>query len=271
MGENGMSANPPAPTRELAQAARSIASEWSGTMPGWAVEVVEEIDSTNSELMRRIRQGRGQPVLLVAEHQTAGRGRLGRDWASQPGRSLTFSLSLPLTPRDWSGLSLVVGLSLAESLHPQIGLKWPNDLWWQDRKLGGILVETASLGEQRHVVVGVGLNLTAPGPSRAMRTPPAGLDSLLPGISAAAALACGVSPLLMALRAFAQAGFAPWQSRFNSRDVLRDRLLTLSDGSTGWGRGTNSTGEYLVESPSGMVRVSSAELSLRPAEAAGAP
>ncbi|HVE54410.1 MAG TPA: biotin--[acetyl-CoA-carboxylase] ligase, partial [Ramlibacter sp.] len=97
-------------------------------VPGFTVEILPEVDSTNSELMRRGRAGRGEPVLLVAERQTAGRGRLGRAWQSAPGDSLTFSLGLPLAPADWAGLSLAVGASVAESLHPQVRLKWPNDL-----------------------------------------------------------------------------------------------------------------------------------------------
>jgi BirA family biotin operon repressor/biotin-[acetyl-CoA-carboxylase] ligase len=86
-------------------------------LPGFTVEVLPEIDSTNTELMRRARTGQTEPVLLVAERQTAGRGRLGRPWASDVGASLTFSLGLPLAPTDWSGLSLAVGVALAESLH----------------------------------------------------------------------------------------------------------------------------------------------------------
>src|SRR4051812_25393713 len=106
--------------------------------------------------MRRARAGEMDPVLLVAERQTSGRGRLGRGWRSAPGESLTFSLGLKLGPADWSGLSLAVGVSLAETLHPRIQLKWPNDLWVGDRKLGGILIETASFGNgaqaQRYAV-----------------------------------------------------------------------------------------------------------------------
>ena len=98
-------------------------------LPGFTVEVLPEIDSTNSELMRRARAGQLDPVLLVAQSQTAGRGRLGRGWVSSPGDSLTFSLGLPLAPADWSGLSLAVGVAVAEALGPGIGLKWPNDLW----------------------------------------------------------------------------------------------------------------------------------------------
>ena len=149
-------------------------------LPGFTVEVLPEIDSTNSELMRRFKGGPGtppqrEPLLLVAEQQSAGRGRLGRSWQGRRGDSLTFSLGLPLQPADWSGLSLAVGISVAESLEPpeagqarhagqpRIGLKWPNDLWLStpqgERKLAGILVETASWDGLRYVVIGVGVNI----------------------------------------------------------------------------------------------------------------
>lgn len=133
-----------------------------GTPDGIAVELVPEIDSTNAALLARARAGDLMPSLLVAERQTAGRGRLGRPWFSQAGRSLTFSLAWPLLPLragavaaeapppDWSALSLAVGLAVAEALDPAgavLGLKWPNDLWLRgaDRKLGGILIESLAL------------------------------------------------------------------------------------------------------------------------------
>ena len=68
-------------------------------LPGFTIEIVPSIDSTNTELMRRAREGRQEPILLVAEQQTAGRGRLGRPWRSEVGDSLMFSLGLPLAPR----------------------------------------------------------------------------------------------------------------------------------------------------------------------------
>ncbi|HRM93338.1 MAG TPA: biotin--[acetyl-CoA-carboxylase] ligase, partial [Alicycliphilus sp.] len=95
-------------------------------LPGFTVEVLPSIDSTSSELMRRARAGRQEPTLLVAEQQTAGRGRLGREWhtGTYEGTgllpALTFSLGLPLAPHDWSGLSLAVGVSVAESLQPEL-------------------------------------------------------------------------------------------------------------------------------------------------------
>lgn len=89
-------------------------------LPGFTVEVLPSIDSTNTELMRRARAWQTEPTLLVAEQQTAGRGRLGRVWQSDVGASLMLSLGSPMAPRDWSGLSLAVGVSVAESLQPTL-------------------------------------------------------------------------------------------------------------------------------------------------------
>lgn len=236
-------------------------------LPGFTVEILPEIDSSNSELMRRARNGRGEPTLLVAERQTAGRGRLGRAWASAPGDSLTFSLGLPLAPADWSGLSLAVGVSLAENLHPALRLKWPNDLWLQDRKLGGILIETASFGDgqagARQAVVGIGLNI-APRAADGLATPPASLCELDPDAQAPEVLLRIVPPLVRDLQAFAQFGFAPFQARFDARDALRDRQVTLSDGTTGSAHGVSEAGALLVHTAAGLHAVSSSEVSVRP-------
>src|SRR5687768_3661246 len=105
--------------------AEAIWEAVASRLAGFTVEVLPEVDSTNSELMRRARAGQAEPVLLVAERQSAGRGRLGRSWSSPAGESLTFSLGLALAPADWAGLSLAVGVALAESLHPELRLKWP--------------------------------------------------------------------------------------------------------------------------------------------------
>ena len=237
-------------------------------LPGFTVEVLPEVDSTNTELMRRARAGRMEPVLLVAEQQTAGRGRLGRSWSSQAGDSLTFSLGLPLAPMDWSGLSLAVGVSLAESLHARVQLKWPNDLWLADRKLAGILIETASFGEggeaRRYAVIGVGINI-AERDGAGLSTPPAWLREVLPDAGAGDALLRVAAPLVQAVQAFETFGFAPFQARFNARDALRDRAVVLSDGTAGTAHGTSETGALLVHTSRGMTTVTSAEVSVRPA------
>lgn len=242
-------------------------------LPTFSVEVLPEIDSTNTELMRRARAGQLDPILLVAERQTAGRGRLGRTWVSaassgqEPIASLTFSLGIALEPQDWSGLSLAVGLSLAQSLHPSIQLKWPNDLWWKDRKLGGILIETASVGAQRYAVIGIGLNIhtptAAPG-GEAWRTPPASLNDVLPGVEAPDVLQQVVLPLVKCLQRFEVQGFAPLQADFQTRDLLLGRELECSDGVLGTGRGVDASGALLVHTAAGLRKISSAEVSVRP-------
>ena len=279
-------------------------------LPGFTVEVLPRIDSTNTELMRRARAGRCEPTLLVAEQQTAGRGRLGRSWhsagthaAQQEGASLpslTFSLGLPLAPANWSGLSLAVGVSVAESLQPvlpetgsrtpRIGLKWPNDLWLEDsstgahHKLGGILVETASVvgamplpftatahAALRYVVVGVGLNVQTPvldGAELPLSVPPGSLQALgEAALDAPAALLRVAPPLVAMLQAFEGYGFEPMQPRFDRRDVLRGRNVVLSDGSTGVAHGVGADGALLVLTGNGMQAVTSSDISVRPAGA----
>ena len=250
--------------------ARTLQARLAPLLPGLRVEVVASVGSTSTELLERVRRAGnallpGQtdadlsPCLLVAEHQTQGRGRQGKDWQSSVGASLTFSLALPLAPPDWSGLSLAVGLALAEALDParpglppRLGLKWPNDLLLRDstsgtpgptgpidppgqanttgpigRKLGGILIETVMLGRQRVAVIGIGLNLrpqTTPGLSWGY----ACLQELSPGLDAPAALAAVAPPLLRALRAFERHGFAPLHPRFAARDLLLGRRVLTS-------------------------------------------
>lgn len=282
----------------------------SPSLPGFTVEVVPEVGSTNTELMQRARSGRTDPVLLVAERQTAGRGRLGRAWHSLPADpalaaptassggtpaatsaavsvgssrdrladlpALTCSLGLPLAPQDWSGLSLAVGLALAEALDPageRIGLKWPNDLWVQGRKLAGILVETAALAElgtasrpgrpaPRYTVVGIGINL-APRHEANLSTPAAALREWWPQADAGQVLACIAPSVVQALLAFEQGGFAHLQSAYAARDLLQGRPLRLSDGTEGRGAGVDAVGALRVATVAGERRVASAEVSVR--------
>jgi BirA family transcriptional regulator, biotin operon repressor / biotin---[acetyl-CoA-carboxylase] ligase len=240
------------------------------------VQWLAQVDSTNSELMRRARCDRLQaqtPTLLVAQQQTGGRGRMGRQWHGQPGQ-LTFSLGMPMEPPDWSGLSLAVGCAVAESLHPQVQLKWPNDLWVDGCKLGGILIETASLEgtAARYCVIGVGINIMRPvalNDDTLYRTPPIGLTDLLPQADAGTALLQLAPTLALALLAFNQAGFAPFEARFMARDALRERAVQLSDSTEGTAHGVDETGALLVLGTHGMQRVTSAEISVRPMARAG--
>ena len=244
-------------------------------------EVVPTIDSTNSELMRRARNGDTRPCLLVAEQQTAGRGRQGRNWHGQRADALTFSLGLMLTPADWSGLSLAVGVCVAEALDPQqrlgLGLKWPNDIWVDTpqtpRKLAGTLIETVWIegdsSASRYTVIGIGLNLQAPLHSE-FSMPAAGLrewmeEALLPP----QVLQRLISPLVAGVQLFEAQGFASFKERFAKRDVLRGQTLRLSNGVEGIACGVDGSGVLQVDTAQGRVAVSSDEVSVR--LAVGAP
>ena len=271
--------SPQAALQALTRQAEGI---WQAVYPQWpdfSVEVLPSIASTNTELMRRARAGERAPTLLVALEQSAGRGRRGKTWHSRPGGSLTFSLGLPFQPADWSGLSLTVGVSLAESLHPELRLKWPNDLWWRGRKLGGILIEAATLGAQRYAVIGVGLNVELPEPAQLRPdaglvdeaaavalppVPPAALCELLAGRDAGQWLAAVVPALVQDLQAFERAGFAAFAARFAARDALAGLELRLSDGQQGLAAGVGPDGALRLQTASGLVDITSAEVSVRP-------
>jgi len=278
-------------------------------LPGLSVEVVHRLASTNTALLERARAapdanadardadvivrrsvesgafGRRaidlQPCLLVAEHQSGGRGRQGRAWQSAAGASLTFSLGLPLAAADWSGLSLAVGVALAEALDPapadapgpHIGLKWPNDLWLMNgplagnphgRKLGGILIETVAAAAQRLVIIGIGLNVL-PFEATEANTGFASLHELDAATSAPAVLARVALPLVQALQQFEREGFKAFAKRFAARDLLRGRTVrtTSPEVPEGTARGVSAQGVLLVQSATGIASVSSGEVSVR--------
>ena len=295
--------------RHLHWGAEALWQRLEPLLPGLSVEVVAQADSTNTRLLERARRASGprdtrvtrpgeldplrappptplgrrahdaQPCLLVAEHQTAGRGRLGRTWHASAGASLSFSLALTLSPHDWSGLSLAVGLALADALEPgaptppRIGLKWPNDLWLRDapesgipggRKLGGILIETLSIGDQRMCVVGVGLNVT-PQPDEGPSAGSACLQELIPGITAPATLARVAEPLVQGLLSFQDEGFAPLQPRFARRDLLaRQVVSTTAPGVPGGvAEGVDKQGGLRVRADGVLHTLLSGEVSVR--------
>lgn len=215
-----------------------------------------------------------QPCLLVAEHQTHGRGRQGRAWHSTAGASLTFSMSLPLDVADWSGLSLVVGTAIADALDPEgqrLQLKWPNDLWLDQRKLGGILIETVPAGSSRMAIIGVGLNVSdrARVADSQLSTGFAALQELLPGITPPQALARLAPALLKALAGFPTQGFGAWRERFARRDLLLGQSVTagLLEGTAA---GVSEHGELLVQTAAGTTPVTGGEVSVRLGGAAAA-
>lgn len=132
----------------------------------WPILVFDSIDSTNAEALRAIERGQAAPFLVLAERQTAGRGRRGRKWASPFAENIYYSLVLRIEGgmRQLEGLSLVVGLAVMQALRELgisgAGLKWPNDVLVGQKKIAGILLElVGDPADVCHVVLGVGINV----------------------------------------------------------------------------------------------------------------
>jgi BirA family biotin operon repressor/biotin-[acetyl-CoA-carboxylase] ligase len=134
--------------------------------PQWHACVLPSLDSTNAEALRLLPMAQTLPFYVLAERQTSGRGRRGRNWVSPFGENIYFSLVIRVDGgmRQLEGLSLAVGLALLRVVHDQgitaAGLKWPNDVLVSDRKLAGILLElSGDPADVCHVVIGIGLNV----------------------------------------------------------------------------------------------------------------
>jgi BirA family biotin operon repressor/biotin-[acetyl-CoA-carboxylase] ligase len=266
-----------------------LASLW----PDVQVRVQAQCTSTNSLLLEQgsaAGAASAEPgaCLLVAEHQTQGRGRQGRAWHSAAGHSLTFSLGVRLPRRDLSGLSLAVGVALAEAFEPagrSLLVKWPNDLWVVDarlgdtvrgRKLGGVLIEcTPAGGTAIWVVIGVGLNIEAvpvgAGASGETLPATAGLREIDPLLTPPAALHIAAPAVLAAAALFAREGFAPFRERFARRDLLQGVVVNGDNDLAGTALGIDADGALRLRTLRGIERVLSGEVRLRPrACAAGA-
>ncbi len=227
-----------------------------------------QIDSTNAELLRRVRAHPGAGAqCLVAGTQSAGRGRQGRRWIDADAAVLT-SLAWPFaagTPLD--ALSLACGVWLAQTLQALgacgVGLKWRNDVLLRANKLAGVLVELADTQEARWAVIGIGVNLRLPD-----------------GVDGAAALEQIAAPptrwelleqllptLLQGLGSFALSGFAPWQPAWNALHAWHgDAVRVIEGGQTvasGVACGVDASGCLLLETDGGILPVRSGDVSLR--------
>ena len=249
-----------------------IGLDGAPSLPPLAIEVVAETGSTNADLLARLPQLQG-PLLLAAERQTAGRGRAGRPWHSEPGSVLTFSMAwrfdLPL--HALTGLPLVVGVALVETLTGlgvPVNLKWPNDVLKEGRKLAGILIETAK-STQPHsswAVIGIGLNLRLPAKLAAeIAQPAASLD--LPDMDANELLAKIANALAGALVQFEHEGLSPFTARWNRWHAHAGQSVCILQGGTmlheGRALGIADNGALLLETAGGMIRVLSGDVSLR--------
>jgi BirA family biotin operon repressor/biotin-[acetyl-CoA-carboxylase] ligase len=242
------------------------------------VDTAWTLGSTNTALMERPYPRVGTGEALLAEYQTAGRGRRGRTWLAPPGGAicLSFSWVFAEVPRDLGALGLVIGVCALQALQRLgvvgVGLKWPNDLLIEDRKLGGILIELrAESSGPACVVIGIGLNvaLGAPLLEQIATTGLTPIDLVSAGLKGAQrnAVAAGlISSFVEGLLEFERDGLKGFVQRWMDADVLHGRpvMVTGADGFTkGVARGIDLEGALLVETPQGLLRFISGDVSVR--------
>ncbi|GMU46338.1 MAG: hypothetical protein AMXMBFR26_11200 [Porticoccaceae bacterium] len=235
------------------------------------LQVLTVTESTN-EIAKRFAPPPGQGACCLAEHQTGGRGRLGRTWVSPFARNLYCSLAWEFDGgiAALEGLSLAVGVAVRRALVAlgarNVGMKWPNDLLRDGRKLGGILVEVTGDPEGRcRTVIGIGINVAMPAvASAAIDQPWSDLaDFRIPRDTLAAAVLTELLPLL---HDFPAAGFAAHRAEWEASDHYRDQPVAISIGSQrheGIARGVNDRGALALECADGWHWFSGGEVSLR--------
>jgi BirA family biotin operon repressor/biotin-[acetyl-CoA-carboxylase] ligase len=242
--------------------------------------VLRHTDSTNSRLLAISDLPAGRADVCLAEHQSAGRGRRGRKWLAPFGGGICLSLSWTFSepPRQLGALSLAVGVALLRALESRgagsVRLKWPNDVLVSGRKLGGILCELrAEAGGPAYVVIGVGLNARLSEPARraiaASGTDAIDLDEAAgrKKMSRNAVSAAIIEQLLIVLEEFAQSGITAFVNEWRHADALHGAAVRVMVGETlhrGLARGIDADGALMLETPSGLLRFISGEVSLRP-------
>lgn len=225
-----------------------------------ALEVVSQTASTNSDLLARCAT-LAKPTMLVAETQTAGRGRAGRSWLSEPGSSLTFSIAWPFaqSPQALLGLPLAVGVALAQALQSMqvaVELKWPNDVLKNGKKLAGVLVETATHGELTWAVTGVGLNLLMPAELEAQIGHSVADATWLAQMDRNSLLAVLLHHLTDCLQKFSVEGLTPFAAPWNALHAYAGQRVNILDQGKiihqGIALGVNSQGCLLLQDEKGV-------------------
>lgn len=238
--------------------------------PLWvACEGAAEMPSTNDEAKRLARTGASEGTLVVAARQSGGRGRFDRTWDSPAGGSYVSAVLRPsVSPAAIAPLSLVVALGAVRALRAigvPAGLKWPNDLELDGRKLAGVLLEMAAEADRvEWLVAGIGVNVVDPG-----REQSAWVREAVPQVRVPQAAAAVLDGIAGAYRQWLETGFAPMRAEYDSLLTLSGRGVAVRDATgrvlaEGAVRGVDEAGALLVETAEGIVPVHAGEATLRP-------
>jgi len=229
-----------------------------------ALQLFDDIDSTNTYLLENVNTLKSGTIVL-AEHQSDGKGRRGRTWLSPFGKHIYFSMLWHFNKdsAELSGLSLVVAIAVCRAIkaigieHP-IQLKWPNDIWANDKKCGGVLLEMlAEPHEVTRVVMGVGINVDFTGTTNNLDTRCTDMASLTKkSVSRNFLVAHLINQLMSAINTFSINGFKAFFDEWNALDCTKDKTVTLLQANKaiqGISQGVNTNGALLLSNTENRI------------------
>ena len=234
------------------------------------LEVFDTISSTNDYLLRKEKNKNKDIKICIAEEQTKGRGRRGKSWISPKFKNIYFSLNSYLKKEDLSGLSIAVALSVSEVLtkiNVMSLIKWPNDLLVGNKKICGILVETAKVGELTKVVIGIGINVNMEYSELIDQEWTSIKLEKKQSVDRNSIITEMINQLCITLNKFEQEEFDYFLKKFTSLDLLKDKEFTLKDkpNETFIGKGIDNKGLLIAQNlkDQRIVKFSSGEVSLK--------
>ena len=234
------------------------------------LEVFDTISSTNDYLLRKEKNKNKDIKICIAEEQTKGRGRRGKSWISPKFKNIYFSLNSYFKKEDLSGLSIAVALSVSKVLtkiNVMSLIKWPNDLLVGNKKICGILIETAKVGELTKVVIGIGINVNMEYSELIDQEWTSIKLEKKKSVDRNSIITEMINQLCITLNKFEQEEFDYFLKRFTSLDLLRDKEFTLKDkpNETFIGKGIDDKGLLIAQNlkDQRIVKFSSGEVSLK--------
>lgn len=239
----------------------------------FAIEIHDLIDSTQSRARERVQSGWRRPAAVIANAQSGGRGQRGRNWQSPPGAAIYMTVIWPSKRpvAGLAGLSLVVGLAVRATLarwHLDARLKWPNDVWIDGRKLGGILIELIADRQGCNALIGIGLNIDLPAAAaEAIDQPWIDLRHVLDSPpSRNALIAALLGQLHDDLTRFDESGLSSFHDDWQRADALAGRPIWLLEASgpvPAQARGIDELGRLVVDVGGQQRKLSAGEISIR--------
>ena len=237
------------------------------------LDIVPVIDSTNTALSSRAQDESIDGHVLIAELQTLGKGRRGRKWISPFGRNVMLSTGFQLvTPTSNIGsISLAIGVAVANAIERvadvSIQLKWPNDIYLNDCKLGGILIDLLQAGPPAKLLLGVGINVhAAPGELESPNAPAIALADVVPDVSRHSVVSALLNELVATIRQYSVEGFQSFVGDWSKRDVFAGQFLYidgLNEEIEGWNRGIDATGALQLETDKGLRKIIGGDVTIR--------